>query len=115
MPGSVAPPARRDEIEPAITVEVARGKPIPAARDPGESPFTRHVAQTPVLVMKHANGPPLGGEREAGPAVAIQIGEDSRRDETHGSEHTVVDGIGGPSTVRQTKVDVRSEEHTSEL
>src|SRR5689334_1415950 len=96
MPGSVAPPTRRDDIEASIPVEVADGKAIPAARDASESPLPRHVAQTSVLVMKDTNRPPFGCEGEVGPPVAIQVREDRGRYEADGSEHTIVDGVWGP-------------------
>src|SRR5438105_9935132 len=104
-PRNVSSPARRHEIEPSIAVKVPDGETVPATRYVRESPFSGYVAKTPTLVMKHAHRAPLGCDGEIRPPVAVEIGEDGRRDESDSGQHPVIDAVRCPAAVRQPPVE----------
>jgi hypothetical protein len=77
-------PARHDEVEPAVAVEVAGGEAVPAAAAAGEPPLARHVTQPAGVVVEHAQRAPLARDDELRPPIAVEVREQRRRDEADG-------------------------------
>src|SRR5207249_10159870 len=63
IPG-VAAPARRDDVEATVTIQVSRRHTVPAAHDAVQSPLGAGVAEAPVLVDEQLERPPLRREDE---------------------------------------------------
>jgi hypothetical protein len=89
----VPAPAGSHDVEPAVAVQVAGRQSIPAAV---ETRNTRHVGRGPELtaaVQKDADRPPLDGDDQVRPAVAVDVGELGCCDHPDPGEEMVVRGI----------------------
>ena len=77
----IASPAGRDDVQPAVTIEVARGQPIPAARPSLEPPRCRCDDEPPRRVEQELDRSPLAGEQQVAVAIAIDVRERRARHE----------------------------------
>jgi len=68
----IATPTRRDNVEPAVAVDIARGEAVPAAVHVGQTGKLRG-AESAVIVQKDVNRTPLEGDEEIGIAVSVDI------------------------------------------
>ena len=78
----VATPARRDDVQPAIPVQIPRRHAVPPTHPAVQSPLGGRVAEAPVVVQKEFERPPFRRDDQVGPAVAIHVREHRCRHET---------------------------------
>src|SRR6266513_2224235 len=72
----VASPARRDDVEATVSVQITGGDAVPAAGQLTEPVRSRSFDEAALPVEKNAEITPLGSEKEIGVAIAVYIGEE---------------------------------------
>jgi hypothetical protein len=77
----VASPARRDQIEPAVAVQVARRQTIPATRPAIQPPGCGRARECAAIVEEENDGVPLAREQQIRVTVAVDVGKHGRGDE----------------------------------
>src|SRR5204863_9003796 len=84
-------PARGDDVEPTIAVQIAGRDAVPTTHDAVQPPCGARVAQATVVVQEQLERSPLRREDQVGPAIAVHVGEDRRGYQTNALEQTGVD------------------------
>src|SRR5204863_9465268 len=74
----VAAPAGRDDAEPAVAVQVARGHAVPPTDDPVQLVLGGGVTEAPVLVEEQLERYPLRRQDEIRPTIPVHVGENGR-------------------------------------
>ncbi len=72
----VASPIGRDDIQPAIIVEIGRRNTIPEALESIQSELVRDFLEVTLVVLEDAKRAPVQGQNQLRQAVAVQIAED---------------------------------------
>jgi hypothetical protein len=93
----VPAPVRRDEVESPVAVQVARRDPIPSTRPPAETPRLGRGTQTAAPVEEQQDGPPLASENQVRIPIAVDVGEECRRDQADAVEDPDVARVDGES------------------
>jgi hypothetical protein len=95
----IDPPVARDDVEPAVAVEVARGNALPQAGERIEARVISQLCELPALIVEQAQRSPLAGENEVGKAVTVEVAPDRAIDKARIREGARVLGVDGPTAV----------------
>ena len=80
----VAAPARRDDIETPVAIEIASRDSVPAAAPPAEPPGIRCAPKAAVPVIEEQqHGIPLASHQQVRVTIAVDIREQRRRHHSH--------------------------------